>query len=406
MLPAGNSAAGLSFGGLLKVLFLLALAGVAMRMTILAMPPVIPLVHRELHMSETQVGLLVGLPLALFAIAAVPGSLLIARVGTKLAVVAGMVIAALAGAARGAAFDIWTLYAAAIGTGLGVAIMQPAMPTLVREWLPNRIPLGTVVYSGGMLIGATCAPVFTIPYVLPLAGGSWRLNLVLWAIPAILIAPVFFLLSPESADRMAAAKAMPRRWWPDWRNPVIWLIGFALGSNNSPYFATNALLGDYLAAEGRSDLLGPALGWLNASQIPALLILLFASNRLQRRAWPFVLFGPLMLAAFIVLMVSSSTTGIIGAAAVVGFTGAMTFAPILALPALLSAQGDVPRTAAGMFTVSYSCAIVVPTVCGALWDTSGRPWTAFLPLCLCAVVLTVLGALAARHNPSTDGSGR
>ena len=271
MLPAGNSAAGLSFGGLLKVLFLLALAGVAMRMTILAMPPVIPLVHRELHMSETQVGLLVGLPLALFAIAAVPGSLLIARIGTKLAVVVGMVIAALAGAARGAAFDVWTLYAAAIATGFGVAIMQPAMPTLVREWLPNRIPLGTVVYSGGMLIGASLAPIFTIPYVLPLAGGSWRLNLVLWAVPAILIAPVFFLLSPASADRMATAKAMPGRWWPDWRNPVIWLIGFALGSNNSPYFATNALLGDYLTTQGRSELLGPALGWLNGSQIAALL---------------------------------------------------------------------------------------------------------------------------------------
>jgi MFS transporter, CP family, cyanate transporter len=406
MLPAGNSAAGLSFGGLLKVLFLLALAGVAMRMTILAMPPVIPLVHRELHMSETQVGLLVGLPLALFAIAAVPGSLLIARVGTKLAVVAGMVIAALAGAARGAAFDVWTLYAAAIGTGFGVAIMQPAMPTLVRDWLPNRIPLGTVIYSGGMLIGASLAPIFTIPYILPLAGGSWRLNLVLWAVPALLIAPVFFLLSPASAKQTTAAKPPPGRWWPDWRNPVIWLIGFALGSNNSPYFATNALLGDYLTAEGRSDLLGPALGWLNGSQMPALLILLFASNRLQRRAWPFVLFGPLMLAGFIALMVNSSTAGVIGATAVVGFTGAMTFAPILALPALLSVQGDVPRTAAGMFTVSYSCAIVVPTLCGALWDTTGKPWTAFLPLCFCAVVLTVLGALVTQYKPPSDEPGR
>ncbi len=187
---------------------------------------------------------------------------------------------------------------------------------------------------------------------------------------------------------------------------MIWLIGFALGSNNSPYFATNALLGDYLTAEGRSDLLGPALGWLNGSQIPALLILLFASNRLQRHAWPFVLFGPLMLTAFIALMVNSSTAGIIGATAVVGFTGGMTFAPILALPALLSIQGDVPRTAAGMFTISYSCAIVVPTVCGALWDTTGRPWTAFLPLCLCAVVLTVLGALVTRYKPSTDRPGR
>src|ERR1700758_3480831 len=120
MLPAGNSAAGLSFGALLKVLFLLALAGVAMRMTILAMPPVIPQVHDELHMSETQVGLLIGLPLALFAIAAVPGSLLIARIGSSLAVILGMVIAALAGGARAAAFDVATLYLASIATGFGV----------------------------------------------------------------------------------------------------------------------------------------------------------------------------------------------------------------------------------------------------------------------------------------------
>ena len=47
-------------------------------------------------------------------------------------------IAALAGGARGAAVDVGTLYAAAIVTGFGIAIMQPGMPTLVREWLPSR----------------------------------------------------------------------------------------------------------------------------------------------------------------------------------------------------------------------------------------------------------------------------
>ena len=164
MPPAENSAAGPSFGRLLKLMFVLWLAGVAMRMTILAMPPVIPLVHDELHMSETQVGLLIGLPLAIFAIAAVPGSLLIARMGASLAVIAGMVIAALAGGARGAAVNVWTLYAAAIATGFGVAIMQPGLPTLVREWLPSRIALGTVAYTSGMLMGATFPPVLTIPF--------------------------------------------------------------------------------------------------------------------------------------------------------------------------------------------------------------------------------------------------
>jgi CP family cyanate transporter-like MFS transporter len=100
MLLAGNSP-DLTTGRLVKVMGALWLAGVAMRMTILAMPPVIPLVHAELRMTETQVGLLIGLPLLLFALAAIPGSLLIARIGPIRAVLAGMVIAALAGAARG-----------------------------------------------------------------------------------------------------------------------------------------------------------------------------------------------------------------------------------------------------------------------------------------------------------------
>ena len=68
-----------SSGRLLEFLCLLWLAGVAMRITILAVPPVIPLIRDDLHMTETQVGLLIALPLVTWAFAAVPGSLLIAR---------------------------------------------------------------------------------------------------------------------------------------------------------------------------------------------------------------------------------------------------------------------------------------------------------------------------------------
>ena len=64
------------------------------------------------------------------------------------------------------------------------------------------------------------------------------------------------------------------------------------------------------------------------------------------------------------------------------------------MPPLLSAPADLPRTAAGMFTISYTCAIIIPTISGALWDATGKPWTAFVPLCVCAVALTVLGAVA------------
>jgi CP family cyanate transporter-like MFS transporter len=405
---------GLPVGRLIRLMFVLWLAGVAMRMTILAMPPVIPQVHDELHMSETQVGLLIGLPLALFAIAAVPGSLLIARIGTSLAVILGMVIAALAGGARAAAVDVATLYAASIVTGFGVAIIQPAMPTLVREWLPRHVAFGTIAYSSGMLMGAMFATVFTIPVVLPLVGGSWRRDLVAWAVPALLIAPAFFLLSPKdphpTLPRMRGREGWGRLtnaaigglWWPDWKNPVVWLLGLTFGSNNSAYFSTNAFLGDFLTSHGKPELLGPALAWLNGAQIVTPIILLTMANRMQRKAWPFLIFGPILLVSFLGLMFIPSTLWIIVCAASVGFTTAITLIATLALPPLLSAPADVPRTAAGMFTISYTIAIVIPTISGALWDATGVPWTAFAPLCVCAVVLTVLGAVVARYKPAFE----
>jgi MFS transporter, CP family, cyanate transporter len=400
MLFAGNPAE-VSTSRVVTTMGALWFAGVAMRMSILAMPPVIPLVHAELHMSETQVGLLVGLPLLMFALAAIPGSLLIARVGVMLAVISGMVIAALAGAARGAAPDVPALYAASIVTGFGVAIMQPALPTLTREWAPSRIGLATVAYTSGMMMGATFPPLLTNSYVLPLVDGSWRFNLVLWAVPALLIVPIFWLMSPRQSS-LARPKAARQLWWPDFKNPIVWLLGLTFGSNNSPYFAINAFLGDYVAHQGRPDLLGPSLAWLNGSQIAALVVLFALAGRLQRRIWPFVLFGPMLFAGFLAMILAPTGVVIVTAAAFIGIATAMTFTPIMTLPPILSTAADLPRMAAGMLTIAYGCAIIVPTICGALWDLTGKPWTAFLPLCLCAVALTVLGTFVTKHRAAGE----
>jgi cyanate permease len=126
------------------------------------------------------------------------------------------------------------------------------------------------------------------------------------------------------------------------------------------------------------------------------------ANRLQQRAWPFLIFGPMLLAAFLVIIFASSAAAIIGAAGLVGFTTAITLTAILALPPALSTPGDLPRTVAGMFTISYATAIVVPTISGALWDLTGKPWTAFVPLCLCAATLTLLGVVVTRYRSASE----
>ncbi len=160
----------------------------------------------------------------------------------------------------------------------------------------------------GMLLGAMFPAVFTIAYVLPAVGGSWRLNVVVWAVPALLMAPVFYLFSPKTRDSRDVRPLRKGLWWPDWRNPLVWLLGFTFAANNSPYFVTSAFLGDYLVALGKPELLGAALGWLNGSQIVALAVLFLTANRLQLRAWPFLVFGPTLLAAFLVLLIFTSSS--------------------------------------------------------------------------------------------------
>ena len=274
---------------LLTLLCLLWLTGVSMRITILAVPPVIPLIHAELHLSEAQVGFLVSLPLLVFALAAVPGSLLVHRLGTFRTLLIGMAITAAAAAGRGGAVNVWTLLAATFVMGFGVAIMQPALPALVREWMPQRVALGASTSTNGLVMGGVLAPALTAPLVLPLTGNSWRLDFVVWAAPVVATALVFVLLAPRNIAPPPSDIATERRWWPDWKHPLVWLLGLTFGANNSMYFGTNAFLPDYLVNHGRADLIGAALVALNGAQLIATLLLIPVAGRLQNwRSLPYL----------------------------------------------------------------------------------------------------------------------
>jgi len=369
-------------------LTLLWLAGAGLRLTVLADPPVLPFIHDDLHLSETQVGILVGLPSLLFALAAVPGSLLIARLGPVTALALGLLFDGVASGLRGAAPNALWLYAATIAMGAGIAIAQPAMPPIVRAWLPDRIGFATAVYTNGFLMGATAAAALSLPLVLPLVGGSWRLGFAAWAVPVVATAVLVPLLAPAAKRPGAYAVTIPR-WWPDWRSPLLWRLGILFGSNNSTYFATNAFLSDYLNANGAADLIGPALTALNVGQIPVSFALIAAAGRLQNRLWPYIVSGLGVLAGLAVIVFGSGVAIIIGAA-LVGSSLTLTFVLILALPPVLSAPGDVHRLAAGMFTISYSTAVLVPAASGLLWDLTGVPGAAFAPMAVCGLLIAVL----------------
>ena len=81
---------------------------------------------------------------------------------------------------------------------------------------------------------------------------------------------------------------------------------------------------------------------------------------------------------------------VVAAATLIGFAAAGILVLVLALPPLLAPPDDVHRVTAAMFTISYSCAVIVPVISGLAWDTTGIGAFAFVPIALCGIVLAVL----------------
>lgn len=370
--------------GAARALLLLWLGGAALRLTILNVPPVIPLIHDDLHLSETQVGILSGLPMVLFAGAAIAGSLLIARLGALTALVIGLWVCAAGSALRAVGPHISLLYTGTVLMAFGVAVMQPSLPPLVRAWVPRRIGFATAVYTNGLLIGEILPAALTIPLVLPMLRQSWQWSFVFWSVPVAIIAIVIMIAAPATP---AAAPASPgRRWMPDFTNPLVWRIGVVLGCVNATYFSMNGFLPDYLTHTNQSGLINAALTALNAGQLPASFLLLASADRMVRTAWSYLGCGLVCLLSVVAIVTLGGNWVVVGSA-IWGCAGAAILVLVLALPPLIAPPDDVHRMTAGIFTISYSCAVIVPIIGGRLWDLTGWTLAPFIPIGLCSLIL-------------------
>lgn len=367
---------------------LLWLAGNDLRLTLLAVPPVLPIIHADLQLDEKGVAALSGLPVLLLGIAAVPGSLLIARIGARAALIVGLTLIGFSSGLRGLGPSVPVLYAMTLLMGAGVSICQPTMPSLVRQWFHTQreIARATGFWSNGLLVGELLAASLTLPVVLPLFG-SWERSFAFWAVPVLLTAVLFTVALRQEPQ----AKDLPRVvGMPDWRNARMWRLGIFQSSASMVYFGANTFIPDYLHATNQADLVGLALASLNGMQVPASAVIGFVPLRLLARPVTSYIVGVGILVS---LGVALALTGaaLVLAAGVLGFCAAYVLVLSFAMPALVARPAEVARLSGGTFAISYSTAFVVTLVAGALWDATRVEAMAFLPALAGALIVLLLG---------------
>jgi MFS transporter, CP family, cyanate transporter len=361
-----------------------------LRTVILGVPPTLPALHRALNLSYSAAGLLTSVPVLLMAAGAIPGAYLVSRVGARRAVAVGLALVALGAGLRGAFPNTALLFTFTAVLALGIAVAQPAMPSLAQTWFPARIGRAIAIYSNGLLVGEVIAASITLPLLLTPFG--WQAALAAWALPAAIVLGLWLIVTPASEGALPTARA----WLPDWRSGRMLRVGLLMGGASLVYFGMNSWIPDTLDARHAHGLIPLTLGALNAMQLPVSLWLTLRGDAMLGRRWPYVVAGVgsiLAVTGYALAPVEMAPFW----AGLAGATSSLAFILNLGLPALFS-PSEVARTSGFMFTVGYGAAFFGPALGGIAWDWSGQFRLALLPMLVGALAMLAFGATLPRSR--------
>jgi CP family cyanate transporter-like MFS transporter len=400
---------------------LLTLVGFNLRSVILGVPPVLPLVQRDLDLSYAEAGLLTSMPPLILGVSAWSSGFLVERLGEEHCVLLGLLLLAGGALLRALWPTALALFAFTIVLCVGVVLAQTAVPVLARHRFPQQIGLVTALFSDGLIIGEAVAAGLTVPLMQRFLGGeNWRGTFVLWSLPVLLLILLWVWLLPpwrkrglsdageeqqtlrgvaygERRERIRPRTGKGRPESPPsegsrGRRVHALHLGILLGGGSLVYFGMNAWIASYNVALQRSALTPLVLGVLNTAQLPSSLAITLFAEQLAGRRWPFVGAGLICTCSTIAWLVSPAQMEVVWAA-LIGASSALVFTLGIALPPLLAEPDEVARLTGMTLSLTYAVAFAGPLVGGALWDLFDLPALAFLPVLIAGLLLIILGAL-------------
>jgi MFS family permease len=170
---------------------------------------------RDLHISDTQIGMLQGLAFALlYTFLGLPIARLSDRHSRRAIIAAGVFIWSIMATLCGLTRTAVQLFVARVGVGVGEAALSPAAYSIITDSFPRSklggafgfynigitIGAGTALLVGGIVVGAVSGAGAT--YTLPLFGPvhAWQMVFIVTGAPGILL-PLLLLTFPEPKRR-------------------------------------------------------------------------------------------------------------------------------------------------------------------------------------------------------------
>ena len=364
-----------------------------LRTAVASVPPLLDELRDDVPLSAAGAGVLTTLPVICMSVGSPVAPRLASRIGTETAVVA-LALTMVAGISLRLIPGIAPLFAGTIVAGLGIALGNVLVPSLIKRDFPAQVGLMTGGYTMAISASGALAAGLTVP-VEDAIGHGWRPALAVWAIPALVAALIWV---PWIARSRAAATGTPV---PSlWRDRLAWQVTAFMGLQSLLFYTCLSWLPALLRAEGVDrETAGALLSVMLLAAIPTCLVVpVVAARRHDQRA-AVVATVAVLAAGLVGLLVAPGAAP--GAwATLLGLAQGSLLALAFLFFSLRSPdQEHAAELAAMAQTVGYVVAAAGPLVVGVLRETSGG-WTAplvFLLAILAPLLAAGLGAARRRQ---------
>lgn len=366
-------------------------ASLNLRPAVASISPVLEALRADLGLSYTAVSLLTTIPTICMGVFALTIPAITDRLGRERGVYWGIILITAATAARVWSQHVLILFGSTLLVGVGIAITQALLPSLVTEYFTDRESFATGLYTASLTIGAALAGGLTAP--IGDLFGSWPIALAAWAILAALAVPIWYLSWQWMEQQTTAenSKGETDRARLPWQNRWAVVLMLFFGGSSSIFYVVLAWLAPrYVALGWSSNQAGFLLSLFVLAQLGGNLVVSAVGDRLSDQRLLFA------------LMLLSSIIGSLGIAVapqlfpwvwalLLGIGAGGVFTLSLMLPVTYAA-GPVATDGLSsmMFAGGYFIAALGPFIAGLLRDLTGSYAVSFGGLVLLGIVL--LGA--------------
>lgn len=378
-------------------IFVAALISFACNLDKFIYPPIIPLLVKDIHISFAQAGFLMGIIGIVGIFVAIPGGIMISRIGIRTSGVLGLFITAL-----GSLIIIIAANYGLMVVGRGIAgaaerLVQIVGLTIIGVFIPRE----RNALAQGVLAAMIPISIATSGSTMGFFGTvyGWRSVFAVSIITQVVIAVLFYLLflhaeKPEQkAPQAGSGQAPSGKPESIWGNAEVWKLTVIWGCFQGGTFIIATWFPTYLKETLKVDVgvaaLMASIGWW-VGIISSIAIGWLSDLSGRRRIWIVGSSIAVAICGFI-LPLSSTAIPILVLIAFAGlFASALPPTLMAMVPEVVKDKRQIPQ-AFGILSAGLSLALsIVPTFAGWLRDTSGAfTSTLYLMACLsivCAVV--------------------